>query len=346
MMRRSSRMKISQAVLQQIIKEEVASLVEAPIPQASPAPRQQARLCELAGLRAEADTEEMPPVRDITRELTPVEFKKELAQQVKIEKYTEKDMLNMWRAWSAEKKKAEEANKPPPPVATALPAAAAEPSLTATQDIDYDPDPTGEEYAKKWKGKEYTESERLFRHFFGKYLDDNNQPTPALKMQMDHDASLKDIVIQLYGWQLPASFRTTSKGHVENYEGPGTDIMKLAQEFESEDKQIEGNEEEFIERLQGYQWKTGKAQMEPLKQARSHEMAVRKALDDVIEKHKKDPRFADLFTPLEGEEGGLPPLAHAGGHDMSEREYAGYIMKIFKDEYEDLYKKHLNALLS
>jgi hypothetical protein len=340
-------MKISRTTLYQIIKEEAASVMEAPISRTVNM-SQQARLCELAGLRAEADTEEMPPVRDpsITRELTPVEFKKELAQQAEIEKYTEKDMLTMWRAWSAEKKKAEEANKPPPPVTTALPAVDAEPSLTATQDIDYDPDPTGEEYQKKWRGKKYTESERLFRHFFGKYLDDNNQPTPALKMQMDYDAHLKAIVIQLYGWQLPAAFRTTDKGHAEEFEGPGTDIMKLAQEFESEDKQIEGNEEEFLDRLQKYQWKTGKAQLEPQKQAQSQVMAKKKALADVIEKHKKDPRFADLFTPAEGEEGGLPPLAHAGGHGMRVEEYAEYLIKIFKDEYEDLYKKHLDVLLS
>lgn len=293
------------------------------------------RLCELAGLRIEADTEEMPPVGDpaATRELTPVEFKKELSRQTEIEKYTEKDMLNMWRAWSAEKKKAEEANKPPPPVTAALPDADPGQSLTATQDIDHDPDPTGTDYKKKWEGKKYTESERLFRHFFGKYLDDNNRPTEVLKMQMDHDDHLKSIIIQLYGWQLPAALRTTDKGHVENYDEPGTDVMKLAQEFESEDKPIEGNEEEFMERLEGYQYKTGKAQFEPQRKSQSQVLAKEKALYDVIELAKKDP----------GQES-LPPLEHMTGKNREK--YESQLMTAYKDEFEDLYKKYLDTYLS
>ena len=294
------------------------------------------RLCELAGLQQEVDTEEMPPIGDpaATRELTPVEFKKELARQTEIEKYSEKDMLNMWRAWSAEKKKAEEANKPPPPVTAALPAADPQKSLSATQDIDYDPDPTGAEYKKKWKGKKYTESERLFRHFFGKYLDDSNRPTDALKMQMDHDDHLREIIIQLYGWQLPALFRATPQGHVEDYEGPGTDIMKIAQEFESKGKPIEGNEDEFMEMLQSYQYKTGKAQMEPLKQEQAKAAATKNALNDVIELARKEP----------GQES-LPPLEHMT-YPEGQKKYAAQLMAVYKNQYEDLYKKYLDAYLA
>ena len=174
-----------------------------------------------------------------------------------------------------------------------------------------------------------------------------------------------DIIIQLYGWQLPKEFRTTDEFgdlpdifgaridpltknplHVKEYEDPGTEIMKFAQEFEAEDKPIEGNEEEFLDRVQSYQYKTGKAQFEPQRKTQSQDLAVRKALADIIEKHKKDPRFADLYTPLEGEEGGLPPLEHAGGHGMRPQEYARYLINLFPDEYADLYKKHLDALLS
>ena len=298
----------------------------------------ESRLCELAGLHQEEDTQDMPPVQDpaVTRKLTPLEFKRELSRYAEVEKYTEEDFLNMWRQWSAEKRKAEKANEPPPPVTDVLPPADVGKSITATQEIGTDTDPTGAEFQKKWRGKKYTESERLFRHFFGRYLDDTRRPTPALLAQMKHDGQLASIIIQLYGWQLPSSFRTTAKGAVEEYEGPGTDIMKIAQEFELEDKSIEGNEEEFLERLQNYQLKTGKAQVEPQRQIQSRALAKKMTLRDIIEKHKKDPRFSEE----------LPPLAHAGAYGMKVEEYAKYLMTIFKDEYEKLYKKYLDALLS
>ena len=312
------------------------------------------RLCELAGLRAEADTEEMPPVGDpeVTHQLTPVEFAQELAKQIDLEQVSEKELLAGWRQWSAAARQAREANKPPPPPESVLPADAVQQSLTATQDINYDPDPTGEEFKKKWSGRKYTESERLFRHFFGKYLDSANQPGIELYEAVIDNEDLLDIIIQLYGWQLPKEFRTKgefgdlpavfgarfdSKGaplFVQNIEHPGTDVMKLAQEFEAESKPIEGNEEEFIERLQGYQHKTGKAQMEPLKQAQAQAMAKENALGDIIDLAAlRDPRYDNL-----------PPVQHFTGQEREK--YERQLMKVFKDDYEDLYKKYLDAYLS
>ena len=285
------------------------------------------RLRELAGLRKEVDTEKLSPVKggaqEKTQELTPAQFARELAKEISLEKWTEKDILDHWRLWSAEKRKAEEANRPPPPPESVVAPTAKGPSPDQTLSLDAVEDPTGSEFREKWKGKKYTESERLFRHFFGKYDDD------ALEYMMHNDDSLEDIIRQLYGWQLPR-FRE------EGLEGPGTDTIKIAQQFEKERKSIDGNEEEFLDRLQKYQLRTGKAEFEPSREIQSRSLAKEKALTAIIEKHKNDPRFAEE----------LPPLAHAGAYGMKLDEYAAYLQQIFKDEYEDLYKKHLDALLS
>lgn len=305
----------------------------------------------MAGI-CEGGTEEMPPVAnpDVTHELTPVEFAQELAKQIDLEQFSEKEVLAGWRQWSAAALRAREANKPPPPPESVIDNE--DQSITTTQDIDFDPDPTGEEYQKKWKGKKYTESERLFRHFFGKYLDSANQPGIELYGAAHKNENLLDIIIQLYGWQLPKEFRTKdefgylpavfgtrfdSKGRplfVQNVEHPGTDVMKLAQEFEAAGKPIEGNEEEFLKILQGYQYKTGKAQMEPLKQAQSQAMAKEKALGDII----------DLAALRDARYDNLPPVQHFTGENREK--YERQLMKVFKDDYEDLYKKYLDTYLS
>jgi len=97
----------------------------------------------------------------------------------------------------------------------------------------------------------YKESERLFRHFFGDYDDD------ALELLLHNEPDLEDIVKQLYGWQLPEYRR--------HFDAPGTDIVKIAQEFEKEEKSIIDNEEEFMERLQAYQFKSGKEEFEKIR---------------------------------------------------------------------------------
>tara|TARA_Y100000310_G_scaffold206005_1_gene206355 strand:+ start:6318 stop:7061 length:744 start_codon:yes stop_codon:yes gene_type:complete len=99
----------------------------------------------------------------------------------------------------------------------------------------------------------YTESERLFRHFFGKYDDD------ALEIIMHSDPDSEDIITQLYGWQLP--------GYKSRYDSPGTDVIHMARQFEKEDKQIDGNEEEFLDRLQKYQYSVGKSEFDQIKQS-------------------------------------------------------------------------------
>ncbi len=61
---------------------------------------------EQVRLRTEADTQSMSPVElSKTMELSPVEFAQELKRQQDLENYSEADMLNMWRQWSAAKRK-------------------------------------------------------------------------------------------------------------------------------------------------------------------------------------------------------------------------------------------------
>ena len=81
---------------------------------------------------------------------------------------------------------------------------------------------------------DHAESKRLFDRFFGKYGTD---APDAVGNQL-----LKKIILQLYGWGLP--------GYSRYQDDPGTTAIKIAQEFESEGKEIEGNEEEFRNRIE------------------------------------------------------------------------------------------------
>jgi hypothetical protein len=84
---------------------------------------------------------------------------------------------------------------------------------------------------------EYFESKRLFDLFFGKY---GNDAPDAVENKL-----LRNIVLQLYGWGLP--------GYSRGMDGPGTASVKIAQEFEAEGKEIEGNEQEFRERVEKFE---------------------------------------------------------------------------------------------
>ena len=246
-------------------------------------------VAEQVRLRAEADTQIMSPVElSKTLELSPVEFAQELQRQQELENYSEADMLNMWRQWSAAKRKKGEEEISDLPSSAATPVSEPRaPSVTATQsmypDLESDEeiaslrqDPEAAERAQSpvtpagsgttmatttpasstsapgpgQGGRKFQESERLFRHFFGDY----DEATLRAMMSGPENETLKDIILQLYGWQLP--------GHRRYYDEPGTDAIKIAQEFEKEGKDIDGHEDEFIERLQTYQFKTGKAEFE------------------------------------------------------------------------------------
>ena len=247
---------------------------------------------EQVRLRVEADTQIMSPVKLAkTLELSPVEFAQELKREQELENYSEADMLNMWRQWSAAKRKKGEEEIPELPSTAVAPVS--EPrgqAVTATQsmypDLESDeeiaslrsdpgaaqrpvapatPGSSGTTMASaapagpvpgaagRGEGRKFQESERLFRHFFGEYDES------ALRAMMSgpENETLKEIILQLYGWQLP--------GHRRYYDGPGTDAIKIAQEFEAEGKQIDGHEDEFIERLQSYQYKSGKAEFEKIR---------------------------------------------------------------------------------
>jgi len=84
---------------------------------------------------------------------------------------------------------------------------------------------------------EYFESKRLFDLFFGKY---GNDAPDAVANKL-----LRNIVLQLYGWGLP--------GYSRGMDGPGITSIKIAQEFESEGKEIEGNELEFRQRVEKFE---------------------------------------------------------------------------------------------
>ena len=88
---------------------------------------------------------------------------------------------------------------------------------------------------------EYFESKRLFDLFFGKY---GNDAPDAVENKL-----LRNIVLQLYGWGLP--------GYSRGMDGPGTTSVKIAQEFEAEGKEIEGNEEEFRARVEKFENESG-----------------------------------------------------------------------------------------
>jgi len=249
-------------------------------------------------LRSEADTQEMEAV-DLSKtlELSPVEFAQELKRQQEVENYSEADMLNMWRQWSAAKRKKAEEDTPDLPSSAVAPVS--EPrgqAITATQSLYPDAD-SDEELARlrldpdaaqrahtpasppgggttmasagavgapggaggAGGGRKYQESERLFRHFFGDY----DETTLNAMMTGPENETLKDIILQLYGWQLPRYRRT--------HDEPGTDAIKIAQEFEKEGKDIDGHEDEFIERLQDYQYKTGKTEFEKVRMTPAEE---------------------------------------------------------------------------
>jgi len=111
------------------------------------------------------------------------------------------------------------------------------PTGTLSMDID-EPEEDLEATIKTEPAKDdYSESKRLFDLFFGKY---GNDAPDAVGNKL-----LRNIVLQLYGWGLP--------GYSRNMDGPGTTSVKIAQEFEAEGKEIEGNEEEFRARVEKFE---------------------------------------------------------------------------------------------
>tara|TARA_R100000008_G_scaffold75351_2_gene54546 strand:+ start:184 stop:1005 length:822 start_codon:yes stop_codon:yes gene_type:complete len=154
-----------------------------------------------------------------------------------------------------------------------------------------------------------------------------------LEVMAHNDSEIQNLVNQLFGWFHPAAM--DSRGQ-PTYENPGRWAVMVAQQFEKEGKDLIDNAEEFNDRIEKLEISTGKKEFEPSRQSQARHMANEKALGDIIKTHKSDPRFAEE----------LPPLAHAGAHGMSRKEYGGYLRRIFKDEYRDLYQKYLSAYLS
>lgn len=137
-----------------------------------------------------------------------------------------------------------------------------------------DPDQTIEVAPVKDK---YSESRRLFDYFFGDWT------MSALLSEIEHDIYLQEIVTQLYGWGLPE--------YKDKFEAPGTATIAMAQEFEKENKNIDGNEDEFLDRLEAQQYQKGKemfaqAQAEaPYLQSRNVKASprhIQKAIADLV----------------------------------------------------------------
>ena len=179
----------------------------------------------------------------------------------------------------------------------------ADPAVTAKLPTAGDSSPSG------GTGSNYRESERLFRHFFG-HLDDN-----TLEMVMHTDPEMEEIIVQLYGWQLP--------GYRQNYDEPGTDTIRLAQDFEKEGKKIDGNEDEFLQRLHNYIYKKGKEAFDKTpntqKSSKAHFDAIRHLVKDHGEAHP------DTIVP-----------AHV-------RAYERRLMKKYPESYKWLYQGYLTV---
>jgi hypothetical protein len=180
-----------------------------------------------------------------------------------------------------------------------------------------DPDATaklptaGDESPEGGTGSNYRESERLFRHFFG-HLD-----KPTLEIMMHNDDEMEDIVVQLYGWQLP--------DYKRNYDEPGADTIRIAQQFEKEGKKIEGNETEFMKRLSSDQYTRGKAEFDKTPNAQPEAIAQDYALKRLVK--EKDLTPLDAVTPAKV------------------KQYQYFLMKKYADEYERLFQGYLKTAL-
>ena len=79
------------------------------------------------------------------------------------------------------------------------------------------------------------EAARLFNIFFSDYDDD------ALETLVHNDLDLQDILSKLYGWNLDL---------FPQEKEPSPTIIKIAQEFEKEKRDIIDNETEFLDRVE------------------------------------------------------------------------------------------------
>ena len=180
-----------------------------------------------------------------------------------------------------------------------------------------DPDATaklptaGEKNPEGGSGSDYRESERLFRHFFGDIDKD------TLEIMMHNDDDLEDIVVQLYGWQLP--------DYKRSFDAPGTDTIRIAQQFEKEGKGIEGNEIEFMKRLSTDQFTRGKAEFDKAPNAQATAIAKLYALKKIVQDN-------DL-TPLDA----VSP--------SKVTQYQQMLMKKYPDVYKRLFAGYLKTVL-
>ncbi len=158
----------------------------------------------------------------------------------------------------------------------------------------------------------YVEAERLYRHFFGDYDED------AIEIMMHHDSQLEDIIKQLYGWQLPE--------WKKYLDAPGTDVMKIAQDFEKEGKEIIDNEDEFFERLEDFQYKGAKAEFARLIPDADEEAARFHALRRLVK------------------EKGMPPPDTV--RPNLTKQYEDYVIEKFPEEYQSYFEGYLQTIKS
>ena len=168
---------------------------------------------------------------------------------------------------------------------------------------------------------DHAESKRLFDRFFGKYGGD---APDAVGNEL-----LKKIVLQLYGWGLP--------GYSRFHDDPGTTAIQIAQEFETEGKEIEGNEEEFRSRVEKAENEAAKtefdiniAQRQPARNVKASPAHIQKALGKWVQRAQASSfgsetpptrklEEVDLEETIKKVKGGYKVYPKGGGKALSKK---------------------------
>tara|TARA_R110000782_G_scaffold94634_11_gene178445 strand:+ start:1003 stop:1653 length:651 start_codon:yes stop_codon:yes gene_type:complete len=128
------------------------------------------------------------------------------------------------------------------------------------------------------------EAERLFRKFFAGIDED------ALEIMIHNDEELGEIVAKLYGWNLDL---------FPHDRQPSPTIVKVAQDFEKERRDIVDNEDEFLSRVEQELYKTG---LDKFKQGQSKPPAAAtrvKKGQAAIPGTKQHSQLQDLFKSFD-----------------------------------------------
>ena len=127
------------------------------------------------------------------------------------------------------------------------------------------------------------EAERLFRKFFAGIDED------ALEIMIHNDDELEEIVAKLYGWNLDL---------FPHDRQPSPTIVKVAQDFEKERRDIVDNEDEFLSRVEQELYKMG---VDKFKQGQARPPSAAKRVkkgQSAIPGTKQYSQLQDLFKSI------------------------------------------------